>query len=113
MPGSSCASCYHLPPDAEPRELTRGAAGVARCLQSQTQAKLHLDCRLSSLALDAQKQVHLLQIVREAVLNAIKHAQASEITVSCVTARTVRTASTFAITASVLARPASRRDTTG
>jgi two-component system nitrate/nitrite sensor histidine kinase NarQ len=28
----------------------------------------------------------LLQIVREAVLNAIKHAQASEITVSCVTA---------------------------
>jgi two-component system nitrate/nitrite sensor histidine kinase NarQ len=29
--------------------------------------------------------VHLLQIVREAVLNAIKHAQASEITVSCVT----------------------------
>lgn len=30
--------------------------------------------------------MHLLQIVREAVLNAIKHAQASEITVSCVTA---------------------------
>ena len=55
-------------------------------LQSQTQAKLHLDCRLSSLALDAQKQVHLLQIVREAVLNAIKHAQATEIAVSCVTA---------------------------
>ncbi len=31
-------------------------------------------------------QVHLLQIVREAVLNAIKHANASEIAVSCVTA---------------------------
>jgi len=55
-------------------------------LQSQTRAKLDLDCRLSSLALDAQKQVHLLQIVREAVLNAIKHAEATEITVSCVTA---------------------------
>lgn len=55
-------------------------------LQSQTQAKLTLDCRLSSLALDAQKQVHLLQIVREAVLNAIKHAEASEIIVSCITA---------------------------
>lgn len=54
-------------------------------LQSQTRAKLSLDCRLSSLALDAQKQVHLLQIVREAVLNAIKHAQASEIAVACVT----------------------------
>lgn len=55
-------------------------------LQSQTRAKLELDCRLSSLALDAQKQVHLLQIVREAVLNAIKHADATVITVSCVTA---------------------------
>ena len=54
-------------------------------LQNQTKAKLLLDCRLSSLALDAQKQVHLLQIVREAVLNAIKHAEASEITVSCIT----------------------------
>ena len=55
-------------------------------LQTQTKAKLVLDCRLSSLALDAQKQVHLLQIVREAVLNAIKHADASEIVVSCITA---------------------------
>lgn len=55
-------------------------------LQNQTRARLHLDCRLSTLALDAHKQVHLLQIVREAVLNAIKHAQASEITVSCATA---------------------------
>ncbi|EHG6293733.1 nitrate/nitrite two-component system sensor histidine kinase NarQ [Salmonella enterica subsp. enterica serovar Typhi] len=55
-------------------------------LQSQTPAKLKLDCRLPTLALDAQMQVHLLQIVREAVLNAIKHANASEIAVSCVTA---------------------------
>ncbi|HAE8663579.1 TPA_asm: nitrate/nitrite two-component system sensor histidine kinase NarQ, partial [Salmonella enterica subsp. enterica] len=55
-------------------------------LQSQTPAKLTLDCRLPTLALDAQMQVHLLQIVREAVLNAIKHANASEIAVSCVTA---------------------------
>ncbi|EBI5007128.1 nitrate/nitrite two-component system sensor histidine kinase NarQ [Salmonella enterica] len=55
-------------------------------LQSQTPAKLTLDCRLPALALDAQMQVHLLQIVREAVLNAIKHANASEIAVSCVTA---------------------------
>ncbi|EPZ0986140.1 nitrate/nitrite two-component system sensor histidine kinase NarQ [Salmonella enterica] len=55
-------------------------------LQSQTPAKLTLDCRFPTLALDAQMQVHLLQIVREAVLNAIKHANASEIAVSCVTA---------------------------
>ncbi|MDU1271428.1 MAG: histidine kinase, partial [Escherichia coli] len=42
--------------------------------------------RLTLLALDAQMQVHLLQIIREAVLNAMKHANASEIAVSCVTA---------------------------
>ncbi|MDN8599240.1 nitrate/nitrite two-component system sensor histidine kinase NarQ [Citrobacter enshiensis] len=55
-------------------------------LQNQTSAKLSLDCRLPTLALDAQMQVHLLQIIREAVLNAIKHANATEIAVSCVTA---------------------------
>ncbi|QMI06057.1 nitrate/nitrite two-component system sensor histidine kinase NarQ [Citrobacter sp. RHB25-C09] len=55
-------------------------------LQGQTPAKLSLDCRLPTLALDAQMQVHLLQIIREAVLNAMKHANASEIAVSCVTA---------------------------
>ncbi|MCP1691488.1 two-component system nitrate/nitrite sensor histidine kinase NarQ [Citrobacter farmeri] len=55
-------------------------------LQGQTTAKLTLDCRLPTLALDAQMQVHLLQIIREAVLNAMKHANASEIAVSCVTA---------------------------
>ncbi|EGT4256346.1 nitrate/nitrite two-component system sensor histidine kinase NarQ [Citrobacter amalonaticus] len=55
-------------------------------LQGQTTAKLTLDCRLPTLALDAQMQVHLLQIVREAVLNAMKHANGSEIAVSCVTA---------------------------
>ncbi|CBG89162.1 nitrate/nitrite two-component system sensor histidine kinase NarQ [Citrobacter rodentium] len=55
-------------------------------LQGQTSAKLTLECRLPTLALDAQMQVHLLQIIREAVLNAMKHANASEIAVSCVTA---------------------------
>lgn len=54
-------------------------------LAGQTTAKLTLDCHLSTLDLDAQMQVHLLQIVREAVLNAIKHANASEIAVSCIT----------------------------
>ncbi|WP_367998893.1 ATP-binding protein, partial [Salmonella enterica] len=44
------------------------------------------DCRLPTLALDEHLQVHLLQIVREGVLNAIKHANASEIAVCCVTA---------------------------
>ncbi|MGK9171964.1 nitrate/nitrite two-component system sensor histidine kinase NarQ [Yokenella regensburgei] len=54
-------------------------------LQTQTPALLTLDCRLPTLALDAQQQVNVLQIVREAVINAIKHAEATAITVSCVT----------------------------
>lgn len=54
-------------------------------LQSQTSATVTLDCRLPTLALDAQQQVNVLQIVREAVINAIKHADATTITVSCVT----------------------------
>ena len=59
---------------------------MLEALQGQTTAKLTLDCRLPTLALDAQMQVHLLQIIREAVLNAMKHANASEIAVSCVAA---------------------------
>lgn len=55
-------------------------------LRAQTDAAIRLDCRMSVLALDARQQVHLLQIIREAVLNAIKHADAREISVSCVSA---------------------------
>lgn len=60
-----------------------GNAGyVTKSNQRQT------DPRLPSAnpGVDAQMQVHLLQIIREAVLNAMKHANASEIAVSCVTA---------------------------
>ena len=53
-------------------------------LDEQTSAKLVLDNQLSSVALRANHQVHVLQIIREAVINAIKHAQASQITVSCI-----------------------------
>lgn len=54
-------------------------------LRQQTDAIIHLDCRMPTQALDAQQQVHLLQIIREAVLNAIKHACANEISVTCST----------------------------
>lgn len=57
-------------------------------LGQQTAATLHLDCRIPTQALDAQQQVHLLQIVREAVLNAIKHAGAHKISVTCSTSAT-------------------------
>ncbi|MDX1302409.1 nitrate/nitrite two-component system sensor histidine kinase NarQ [Photobacterium sp.] len=52
-------------------------------LEEQTDALLIIDNHLSSLSLDAHHQVHLLQVIREAVLNAIKHAHADEIIVSC------------------------------
>ncbi|AOR65753.1 nitrate/nitrite two-component system sensor histidine kinase NarQ [Pectobacterium wasabiae] len=52
-------------------------------LRAQTQATIAIDCRIPTQALDASQQVHLLQIIREAVLNAIKHAQATTITVNC------------------------------
>jgi two-component system nitrate/nitrite sensor histidine kinase NarQ len=52
-------------------------------LKVLTDARIQLHCRLSSQALNAQQQVHALQIVREAVLNAIKHAQAQEIVIRC------------------------------
>lgn len=52
-------------------------------LKLQTDAMITLNCALSSQSLDAQQQVHVLQIVREAVLNAIKHANAAHISVNC------------------------------
>lgn len=52
-------------------------------LRAQTSANIQIDCRIPTQALDAAQQVHLLQIIREAVLNAIKHAQATTIVVSC------------------------------
>ena len=52
-------------------------------LEEQSNALLIIDNQLSSLNLDAHHQVHLLQLIREAVLNAIKHAQADEIIVTC------------------------------
>lgn len=52
-------------------------------LEEQSNALLIIDNQLSSLSLDAHHQVHLLQLIREAALNAIKHAQADEIIVTC------------------------------
>ncbi|OBU20693.1 nitrate/nitrite two-component system sensor histidine kinase NarQ [Photobacterium aquimaris] len=52
-------------------------------LQQQTSAQFEVDNQLPSMALIAHNQVHLLQIIREAILNAIKHANASHIRVSC------------------------------
>ncbi len=52
-------------------------------LDEQTEAQIELDNRMSSLELGANEQVHILQLIREAVLNAMKHAEASVIKVTC------------------------------
>ncbi|CAH0526288.1 Nitrate/nitrite sensor protein NarQ [Allocatenococcus thiocycli] len=52
-------------------------------LNEQTATKISLNNRLSSTELDAHQQVHLLQLIREATLNAIKHAQADNIVIQC------------------------------
>lgn len=52
-------------------------------LAGQTEANIELNNVLSSLSLDAHQQVHLVQLIREATVNAIKHARANQIRVSC------------------------------
>ncbi|GEM76172.1 nitrate/nitrite two-component system sensor histidine kinase NarQ [Vibrio sagamiensis] len=52
-------------------------------LEKQTNATLVINNQLSSITLNAHQQVHLLQIIREAVLNAIKHAEADKIIIAC------------------------------
>ncbi|MBW3696098.1 nitrate/nitrite two-component system sensor histidine kinase NarQ [Vibrio sp. T187] len=52
-------------------------------LNERTDAKITLINNLSSIELDAHRQVHLLQLIREATMNSIKHANASSIDVCC------------------------------
>ncbi|WP_199482184.1 nitrate/nitrite two-component system sensor histidine kinase NarQ [Vibrio owensii] len=52
-------------------------------LDDQTAAEISLNNKLSSTELDAHQQVHLLQLIREATINAIKHAQAKNIDIQC------------------------------
>lgn len=52
-------------------------------LDDQTSAKINLTNNLSSLGLDAHQQVHLMQLIREATMNAIKHADATQISIHC------------------------------
>ncbi|WP_431225488.1 nitrate/nitrite two-component system sensor histidine kinase NarQ [Serratia sp. L9] len=64
-------------------DLNAALQQVLEPLKLLTSARIQLHCRLASQALNAQQQVHALQIVREAVLNAIKHADAEEIIIHC------------------------------
>jgi len=52
-------------------------------LSEHTTAKIELNNNLSSLDLDSHQQVHLMQLIREATINAIKHANATKINIKC------------------------------
>ena len=52
-------------------------------LSERTDGTINLTNNLSSIELDAHSQVHLLQLIREATVNAIKHANADLIDVRC------------------------------
>lgn len=61
--------------------LTSALERMLDTLRARTSAQIRLTCKLPSLMFSAQEQVHVLQITREAVINAIKHAEATEIDV--------------------------------
>lgn len=52
-------------------------------LRGQTTAKITLEDKLPIQLLGAHQHIHVLQLTREATLNAIKHAQADHIHISC------------------------------
>jgi len=53
-------------------------------LQQQTSALISMRQFEANFYTDASQHIHLLQIIREAIVNAIKHAQCSRIDVSCI-----------------------------
>ncbi|QLB42639.1 nitrate/nitrite two-component system sensor histidine kinase NarQ [Mannheimia pernigra] len=61
--------------------LQQALEKIVESLRPKTSAQIRLSCKLPSHMFNAQQQVHVLQIVREAVINAIKHADATEISV--------------------------------
>lgn len=53
-------------------------------LNEQTELTITLDNQLASLELDSHEQIHLLQLIREATINAIKHACAQYVHILCI-----------------------------
>ncbi len=64
----------------EKSDLMAALHAMIAPLQKQSEADIHFTCQPGLEALDAQQQVHVLQIAREALLNAIRHANAQMIT---------------------------------
>ncbi|GBF74081.1 two-component sensor histidine kinase [Paenibacillus sp. 598K] len=62
---------------------TQSVRTLAADIESVSCVRVMLDWRLSDALLSAREKVELLSIVREALLNVQKHAQATEAAVSC------------------------------
>lgn len=65
----------------EQADLVAAMQAMIASLQEQTSASIQFSYQPGLQSLDAQQQVHVLQIAREAVLNAIRHAGAQAIRV--------------------------------
>lgn len=65
--------------------LGEAIAVMLEQLKPQTHADIRLQYGLTDTDLEAGQHIHILQLIREAVLNAIKHASARHIDVSCET----------------------------
>ncbi|WP_036626433.1 nitrate/nitrite two-component system sensor histidine kinase NarQ [Pantoea sp. AS-PWVM4] len=63
----------------EQADLVAAMQAMIVPLQEQSQAAIQFDYQPGLQSLDAQQQVHVLQIAREALLNAIRHAGAQQI----------------------------------
>ncbi|CAK9885582.1 MAG: Nitrate/nitrite sensor protein NarQ [Candidatus Erwinia impunctatus] len=66
-----------------PADLPTALEQVITPLRHQSQAVISLTGVADCQRLEGQRLVHILQIVREALLNAISHADATEISVDC------------------------------
>lgn len=64
----------------EKSDLVAALRAMIASLQTQSEAEIQFTCQPGLQDLDAQQQVHVLQIAREALLNAIRHANAQLIT---------------------------------
>ncbi|MBW1215201.1 nitrate/nitrite two-component system sensor histidine kinase NarQ [Pantoea allii] len=63
----------------EKSDLVAALQAMIASLQEQSAAEIQFTCQPGLQDLDAQQQVHVLQIAREALLNAIRHASAQVI----------------------------------
>ena len=52
-------------------------------LRQRTKSKIHLSYELEEHLFKPNQHIHILQIIREAVLNSIKHANSNEIIIDC------------------------------